>query len=134
MDETQLGRWVEGYVQAWNSNDPAEIADLFAEDGTYRTEPYALPWRGRQAIVDGWLAHRDEPGQATFRWHPVVVADEVAVVEGRTEYRTDPPRNYRNIWVIRLDGRGRCTEFTEWWMTEPADVVTTPPAPRAGRG
>jgi hypothetical protein len=119
MDETQLARWVEGYVRAWNSNDPTQIGDLFTAGATYRTEPYAEPWRGRTAIVDGWLAHKDEPGQTAFRWHPVVVTDDLAVVEGRTEYHTDPPRTYRNMWVIRLDGHGRCTDFTEWWMTEP---------------
>ena len=27
-----------------------------------------------------------------------------------------PPIEYSNLWVIRLDGDGRCSEFTEWWM------------------
>jgi hypothetical protein len=33
-DEEQTGRvraWVESYVRAWNSNDPAAIGDLFTE-------------------------------------------------------------------------------------------------------
>lgn len=119
MNENQLGQWVEGYVRAWSSNDPTEIGDLFTPGATYRTEPYAEPWRGRQAIVDGWLAHKDEPGQTTFHWQPVVVSADLGVVEGRTEYRTDPPGAYRNLWVVRLDQHGRCREFTEWWMREP---------------
>jgi hypothetical protein len=37
-------------------------------------------------------------------------------VQGKTTYH-DPPQTYSNLWVIRLDSRGECTEFTEWWMT-----------------
>ncbi|HEU0041249.1 MAG TPA: nuclear transport factor 2 family protein [Jiangellaceae bacterium] len=117
--EHDVNAWVEGYVRAWNSNDPEDIRGLFSEDARYFTEPYADPWLGRQAIVDGWLKHKDEPGQTSFEWNTLVVTPDVAVVEGRTEYHVEPPRTYRNLWQIRLDGEGRCAEFTEWWMKEP---------------
>jgi uncharacterized protein (TIGR02246 family) len=110
--------WVERYVQAWNSNDPATIGSLFTEDAAYYTEPYSQPWRGRDEIVRQWLDRKDEPGDIQFRWHPLTVTPEVAVVQGTTVYR-DPPRTYSNLWVIRLDAEGRCTEFTEWWMQHP---------------
>jgi ketosteroid isomerase-like protein len=120
--DAELGRrlegWVDGYVRAWNSNDPGEIGALFSEDAVYYTEPYRPPWRGRDEIVRQWLEHRDEPGETEFGWQPVVVGPDVAVVQGETLYRT-PPRTYSNLWVIRLDGEGRCTEFTEWWMRHP---------------
>jgi uncharacterized protein (TIGR02246 family) len=116
MDDARVAAWVEGYVRAWNSNDPAEIGALFSEDAAYFTEPYAAPNRGRQAIVDDWLARKDEPGQTSFRWQPLAVTDQVAVVQGQTDYHDRPPRSYSNLWVIRLAGDGRCTEFTEWWM------------------
>ncbi|MFH5824046.1 YybH family protein [Georgenia sp. AZ-5] len=118
MDE-QVRAWVEGYVRAWNSNDPSDIGGLFTDDAVYLTEPYAEPWRGRQAIVDGWLEHRDEPGQTTFEWRPLVVAHGLAVVQGRTGYHVGDRPIYRNLWVFRLDDDGRCSEFTEWWMREP---------------
>jgi hypothetical protein len=111
----QVSTWVEGYVRAWNTNDPAEIGDLFGEDAVYRTEPYRPGIRGRDAIVADWLDRRDEPGETGFTWQPLAVTDDVAVVQGETVYRT-PPRTYSNLWVIRLDEAGRCTEFTEWWM------------------
>ncbi|TRW43213.1 nuclear transport factor 2 family protein [Georgenia yuyongxinii] len=119
MDDRRLTDWMEGYVRAWNSNDPADIQALFTEDAVYLTEPYAEPWQGRNAIVRGWLEIKDEPGQTTFRWEPLAVEGDLHLVQGRTEYRIDPPRSYRNLWAIRLDGDGRCFEFTEWWMKEP---------------
>jgi hypothetical protein len=65
--------WMDGYVRAWRFNDPAGF-----------TEPFRPPWRGREQIVKGWLARKDEPGEAAFEWRPVAIAGEVAVVQGTT--------------------------------------------------
>lgn len=113
----RISTWVDGYVRAWNSNTPADIGALFAEDATYYTEPYRDPWRGRGAIVEHWLQHQDAPGETTFTWHPIVVGDNLAIIQGTTTY---PDRTFSNLWVIRLDADGRCREFTEWWMEQPA--------------
>jgi hypothetical protein len=82
----------------------------------HRTVPAA--WRGRAEIVRRWLERKDEPGDTTFRWRPLAVGPEVAVVQGETVYHS-LHRTYSNLWVIRLDQEGRCTEFTEWWMQHP---------------
>jgi uncharacterized protein (TIGR02246 family) len=113
-----LREWVEGYVRAWNSNDPEEIGALFTDDALYYTEPFAAPWRGRAEIVAGWLKHKDEPGQTTFDWQPLVESPELSALTATTTYR-DPPRAYSNLWVIRFAAEGRCREFTEWWMKHP---------------
>jgi hypothetical protein len=47
----------------------------------------------------------------------VARTDDVAIVQGETAY---PSQTYSNLWVIQLDGDGRCAEFTEWWMEHPA--------------
>jgi uncharacterized protein (TIGR02246 family) len=114
----RLRTWIDGYVQAWNSNDPAAIGALFTTDAAYYTAPYRPPWRGRDQIVRGWLERKDAPGETEFRWHPIVVGQEVAVVQGETVYHTTS-ETYSNLWIIRLDAEGRCTEFTEWWMQHP---------------
>jgi uncharacterized protein (TIGR02246 family) len=108
--------WVRRYRRAWESNEPDDIRDLFADDAAYFTEPYSPPWVGREAIVAGWLAQRDEPGTTTFTWQPVIITEELAVIEGRTVY---PDREYRNMWVLRLDHTGQARRFTEWWMEVP---------------
>jgi hypothetical protein len=125
----RLQTWVDGYVQAWNSNDPAEIGALFTQDAAYYTEPYSPPWQGRDEIVGRWLDRKDAPGETEFRWHPLAVSRDVAVVQGVAVYRA-PPRAYSNLWVIRLDAEGRCTEFTEWWMQHPDSG--SPPSRSAG--
>jgi uncharacterized protein (TIGR02246 family) len=118
-DLDQVTTWIHRYLRAWNSNDPADIATLFSDDATYRTEPFAAPWRGRDTIVTNWLNRKDEPGQTRFTWHPLALTPDVAIIQGETVYQ-QPPTTYSNLWVIRLDPNGRCSEFTEWWMQHPA--------------
>ena len=110
--------WVTSYRRAWESNDPRDIAGLFAEDAAYFSEPYASPWLGRDTIVEQWLAHRDEPGSTTFTWHPLIVTEDLAIIEGRTTY---PEHTFSNLWVLRLDNLGQARQFTEWWMQHPAE-------------
>jgi hypothetical protein len=110
-------QWIEGYVRAWNSNDPDDIAALFTEDAVYYTEPYSAPWHGRAEIVAKWLGRQDKPGEAAFEWHPVCVTEEVGIIQGVTTY---PDKTYSNLWVIRFAPDGRCREFTEWWMRHDA--------------
>jgi ketosteroid isomerase-like protein len=109
--------WVAGYVAAWESNDPDQIGALFSDDAVYLTAPDADPWRGRDAIVAGWLEHLDEPDTWAFDWRVVHEDEGFVVVQGRTEYRAD--KDYLNLWIIRLDADGRATEFTEWYMPRP---------------
>ncbi len=115
MDGGAVERWVERYLRAWESNDPADIGALFSDDGRYYTAPFREPWTGRDAIVDGWLDRRDEPGDWEFRYIVLAVAGELGFVRGWTRYPKDR-REYSNLWIIRLDEEGRCSEFTEWWM------------------
>jgi hypothetical protein len=109
--------WVENYRRAWESNDPEQIGGLFAEEAAYFTEPFAKPWLGRAEIVAKWLGRRDEPGTTSFEWHPVIVTDDLAVVEATTIY---PSKTFSNLWVLRLDQVGQAQQFTEWWMPHPA--------------
>jgi uncharacterized protein (TIGR02246 family) len=108
--------WVANYRQAWESNDPRQIGDLFAEDAAYFTEPFAKPWLGRDTIVEQWLKIKDEPGSTTFAWHPLIVTEDLTIIEATTHY---PDGAYSNLWVLRLDIAGQARQFTEWWMKHP---------------
>jgi uncharacterized protein (TIGR02246 family) len=114
---SRLNTWVDGYVRAWNSNDPGEIGALFTDDAEYYTAPFRSPWRGREQIVANWLERRDEPGETSFAWSPLAVTDDLAIIHGAVTY---PDQRFSNLWVIRLVADGRCREFTEWWMEQPA--------------
>ena len=114
---TKTGAWIEAYLSAWTSNDPADIGELFADDAEYFTSPYRPPWRGREAIVAGWLERLDEPGTWTFR-HDVLIEDrELGVVQGETSYLNEG-RTYSNLWLVWFDVDGRCKKFVEYFMLQ----------------
>ena len=118
MNLDDVDRWIEGYVGAWTSNDPAAVGALFADAAEYRTEPWAEPWSGREAIVANWVEARDEPGTWSFRAEPLALAGDTAFVRGWTDYTDGTPRRYHNLWVIRFAGDGRAVSFTEWFMKQ----------------
>jgi ketosteroid isomerase-like protein len=116
VDEGDIERWLQGYLRAWESNDPEDIGRLFTDDAQYSTAPHREPWTGRDEIVREWIGRKDDPGDWAFRHEVLATAGDLAFVRGWTDYPDHDPNAYSNLWVIRLADDGRCSEFTEWWM------------------
>ena len=107
--------WVQSYLLAWSSNEPDDIRALFTEDAVYSGRPHdPEAWRGREAIVAGWLDHRDEPENWSFEYEVIAVDGDRAFVQGVTLYSDGP--DYDNLWILSLTD-GRASEFTEWFMS-----------------
>ena len=117
MEYRDVQAWIEGYVQAWNTNDPEDIGRIFAPEAQYYTAPYRQPWAGREQIILGWLGRKDDPGTFEFRYQILGVDQKTGFVRGWTKYFS-PPKQYSNLWVVRLNEQGQCEEFVEWWMEE----------------
>lgn len=138
MDRAAVQDWLDRYVEAWRTYDPALIAALFSPDAEYRYHPWdegASVVRGRDAIVRSWLdsvpagsaSGRDEPGTYVAEYRPYAVdgALAVAVAVGRSRYWADATRQveeslYHNAFLLRFDAEGRCSAFTEYFMELPA--------------
>lgn len=108
--------WVEKYVTAWRTNDPADIGALFTPDVEYRFEPWEEPIRGSEAITAEWIKRADDPGTYEFTWDVAGVDGSRAFIEAETRY--DDGNHYRNMWVVDLAEDGRARRFTEWWMKQ----------------
>lgn len=117
MDTTDVQAWIDGYLQAWNSNEPKAIRRLFHAQAEYFTAPYRIPWRGHEEIVAGWLARADHQGNWDFNYEVVAQQANLFVVEGVTQYH-DQGRFYSNLWLIWLGSDGRCTKFVEYFMLQ----------------
>ena len=131
MDRPAVQAWLDAYVAAWKSYDQAAIEALFSADATYRYHPYdddAVV--GRDAIVRDWLDNRDVAGTYDAHYEPYAVDGDAAVATGRSSYWDDASkaklsRVYDNVFFLRFDGDGRCTQFTESFMTVPEKVLAT---------
>lgn len=121
-----MQRWLDGYVAAWRSYDPAAIGDLWTADAVWH-RPFGVRVRGRDAIVAEWLAeqHLDTPGGYDARYEPIAIDGDIVVTHGRTRF-FDPTSGavlteYDNVWVLRFGHDGRCAEFHEWYAARPED-------------
>jgi SnoaL-like domain len=123
MERTGVAAWLDAYSRAWQSYDRQAIGDLFSEGACYYYHPYDEPVRGRQAIVASWLEQPDAAGTYTGRYEPIAVAGDVAVASGRSRYFEADGSTVRaefdNLFVMRFDADGRCSEFREWYMQRP---------------
>ena len=122
MDHAAFQTWLDRYVAAWRSGDPADIAALFSPDAAYYYGPYREPVSGRDAIVADWTTNQDPPGSWEAEYRPLAVDGDVAVSIGESRYADG--KTYSNIFVCRFDGEGRCREFREWFMQPPKNPKT----------
>jgi hypothetical protein len=125
MDEAAVASWLERYVAAWRSYAPEAIGDLFADDAVYRFQPWEDGdelVRGRDAIVSNWLEAPDDPGSWTAEYRPFAVGADAAAAVGVTRYLAtdgEPEAVFDNVFLLRFDDDGRCTEFTDVYMRRP---------------
>lgn len=122
MDRKTLQLWLDKYVEAWRTYDPAQIGDLFSEDALYFYSPWdeQNPVRGREAIVAEWLKEPDPSDSWKARYVPVAVEGNVGVAQGRSLYfRPDGSvnRQFDNIFVLHFD-RIRTTEVSSPYWSE----------------
>ena len=120
--------WLDAYSRAWETYDPGDIAALFSEHAEYRWHPADEPLVGRDEIVRAWLApegnesSRDEAGTYLGEYRPFAVDGHRAVAIGTSTYWSDASRAkvdrvYCNSWLLEFDDDGRCSSFTEYWMS-----------------
>ncbi|GAA1941790.1 hypothetical protein GCM10009775_36940 [Microbacterium aoyamense] len=111
-------RFLDGYLEAWTTNDPDSIRALFAPDATYRGAPRHLPpFEGVDAIVAHWLEEQDAPGTWTYEGGVAQESGNAALIHGVTSYSDGPKSGvYDNTWLVRFDDDGRATEFQDWWF------------------
>ena len=131
MIHADVQAWLDRYVEAWKTYEPATVESLFSEDAEYLYHPWDEPVRGRAAIVADWLspggdeAGRDRPGTWSARYEPYVVEGNRAVVIGESTYFSDATqatvdRRYWNNWLLEFDDAGRCRRFVEYYMQRKA--------------
>lgn len=123
MTSNAFASWLDSYGRAWETRNAQAAAALFTEDGTYQVTPFVEPIRGKQAILEYWtdVAKTEQdiqfgheilaitPWQGIARWWASLV-----IVPPGLKTRLD------GIFLISLDGNGRCHSLQEWWHKQQA--------------
>ena len=122
MHRDDVSGWLERYVAAWKSGARDDIEALFSDDASYRYHAHDEPLVGPPEIADSWLRDPDRPGSFDASYACFAVDGDAAVAIGTSTYfRKDGAvdRVYDNIFALRFDGEGRCSDFTEWYTKRP---------------
>ena len=113
----RLDEWMEAYIEAWSTNEEADIRALFSQDAVYDPQTADGELHGHEEIVDWWQDVDDHPDNWDFEWLPLVETDDMSVITATTRY-LNPEASYRNLFVIKFDENDRCRDFTEWYIEE----------------
>ena len=122
MHREDVSRWLERYVAAWTSGERAEIESLFSDEARYRYHSYDEPVVGPAAIADSWFEEPDEPGSFEASYKCYAVDGDAAVAIGTSTYLAEGEvdKVYDNVFLLRFDADGRCSDFTEWYVKRPS--------------
>ncbi len=122
MDRTAAQGWLDRYIDAWRTNEPEHVEALFTEDVEYRYHPFDEPIEGgRDGVVSSWLEQPDIPGTWDAEYRVFAVDGDRAVATGYSRYfatPAEPERMYHNCFLLVLDDTGRCSELTEFYVSE----------------
>ena len=115
MDSQRVTDWVAAYERAWRTAGTGTLGKLFTDRASYLQAPYREPVVGLPAIARMWEAERDGSDEVFRMTHDIVAVDgDTAVVRAEVWYG-DPVRSeYRDLWIVRFAGDGRCEHFEEW--------------------
>jgi hypothetical protein len=122
IDRASVSRWLAGYEKAWRTPGTEGLAALFSSDATYLQSPYEEPVTGLDAIARMWERERSGPDEVFTLTSDIVAVDApAAVVRAHVRYGDPVVQEYRDLWVIRFAGDGRCGWFEEWpfWPERP---------------
>lgn len=109
----QVETWVAGYITAWETNAPADIEAIFAEDAEQHEWPYETDWIGREAIAAGWKERWPwQEGGWSFDWSLLAISGDTFAIQGVGTYVK--LGRFQNLWTVTLDDQGQCTMFRMW--------------------
>lgn len=114
-----LSEWLRRYFRAWVSNDPQEVASLFAEDAVYYYGPFKDPSLGRTTIVARWVANPDRQFDITTQYEAIMAQGNVGIAHWNVKFRShanDATVNELDgILILRFNSMIECTEHREWY-------------------
>ena len=114
-DRAMVSQWLAAYEAAWRAPGPQGLAEIFTDDASYRQSPYQEPVAGLDAIRRMWDEERDGPDEVfTIATDILAVDGPTAVVRAEVRYGDPLRQEYRDLWILQLNGGGRCTRFEEW--------------------
>ena len=128
MTHDDVQRWLERYVAAWDTYEPAAIGDAVRRRGGVPLSAVGRPDRRPRRDRRDWLENKDEPASWAAHYDVWAFDGERASAIGESRYK-NPDGTFRalyhNHFALRFDGHGKCVEFVEYYMELPEKLRPT---------
>jgi ketosteroid isomerase-like protein len=118
LTRDQVAAWLQGYEEAWETLDADKAAALFTEDATYRDNPYADPYRGREGIHEYWTAVTSDQQDVEFSYEILSVSGGIGIAHWHSELTQKSSGAgvvLDGIFVLEFTPEGLCKSLKEWW-------------------
>jgi ketosteroid isomerase-like protein len=123
----RVEEWAARYARAWEDADDVAVGALFTEDATYRSDPFAEPHRGRDAIRRYWRDVTAIQASVEVAVGRVIAVGEQALVEWWTQMDVEgSPVTLPGALLLDFDERGLCRALREYWNLEIGRRVAPP--------
>ena len=120
-----MTEWIDRYVQAWNSHDAANVAELMADDVAFEDVGAGQAHQGREAVKAFaastlvWssdfsmvvVTSQQDGDQYAFEWE--VSGTNTGAVAGLPV--TNKPFRIRGVSIGERDGEGRIVRNRDYW-------------------
>ena len=122
-----LEDWLETYRRAWEDKDSEAVADLFTEDGTYRSNIFEEAHQGPAGVFEYWsTVTSTQEGATVVMGRPFVDGNRVAV-EWWTVMRSDGAEiTLPGCLLLHFADDGRCRSLHEYWQFAPGKLEPPP--------
>ena len=119
MTLEELDRWLDVYGRAWERKDIDAFVALFAEHAVYQWGPWGNTLRGHDELRAQTEEKVGEQKEIHFGHEPLAITpDGRGVARWWVSIRVkgaDAIEENEGIFLVTLDGDGKCTTFREWW-------------------
>jgi len=118
LTRDKVAAWPEGYEEAWETLDADKAAALFTEGATYRDNPYADPYQGRQGIREYWTTVTRDQRDVDFSYEVLSVSGNTGIAHWHSEFTQKSSGSgvvLDGIFVLEFTPDGLCRTLEEWW-------------------
>jgi ketosteroid isomerase-like protein len=121
VDAAEAARaWIAGYSSAWKARDADAVASLYADDATYRSQPFREPLHGHAGVVEytRWAFSSEQDVDFWFG-EPLAAGDGAAVEYWAVILEPDGGiSTLAGAVVLRFAEDGRVAEHRDYWAVE----------------
>jgi hypothetical protein len=108
--------WVEAWTRSWPSKDPAPVAERFAPESTFRSQPFREAHVGPTGVAEyaTWAFEEQEDVRFWFG-EPVVGVNRAAVEYWAVITTPTGDTTIAGSAFLRFDAEGRVVEQRDYW-------------------